>query len=882
GIDLIPSGSDEFRHISHENFFDGYYPYNGSRLIFQRNDSTLLIGSRQGLYQLTKEYQLKELKASDGKNQVPAAITGFAENEAGLWITSENGLYLWANSGDLKHFSHQQNNPHSVSENILTSALFDDEDRLWISSQNSGLIYKNADSDQFNHVQHDPLQKNSLSSNQLKSLSLDRFGTLWIASTDEGLNKLNISNLHFFHQRNDSRDKNSLSQNHIRTFWEDKSGSIWIGTQSGGLNRFDPLTQNYQRFPFNVKQKGLRNARVNTINQAPDGRILVGGPAAGLQIYDPNRKRWSYIDKTDRNELIENVAAIFTDEHNRVWLSRGNDLLRFDPQRNVISHMPIDIAEAGSDQFERSANFSGACRLMIEDRQHQIWIAFWGYGLVRFNPETMQYHHFSTESKNHYRLSNNNVVGLYEDEQQRLWISTYGGGINIMSDDSIRYITQSNGLIDNFVYGVLADQNGHFWFSTNNGLVRYDEAKNEFKSFGERDGLQSNEFIAGSYLQSSDGSMYFGGVNGFNYFKPEMIQTNQVPPSLVLKSFKVFDKERLLTSENAIELNYDEKFFSFEFAALHYADPTKNSYAFKLDGFDDDWVYSGNRNYISYTNLDPGDYRFRLKAANKDAVWSDADLLASIRILPPFWQETWFEILAVISIITLFAAIVRYYATRKYKEQLIEIEKEKSIQTERDRISRDLHDHTGAQLANIISGLDLALKQSDQSIEKTKDTLKSLRSDTRESISVLRQTIWALKKSDMPLDQFAAAVQEYINAQAKYHSQLEIKLESKLSATLLLHPDQVLNLFRILQECIHNSIKHAEPDLIQIKLTYDGHTLQLSCCDDGKKVMQKSGSSFSGFGVDNMKKRAEEINSILTIQPDSALGGVQVEVKLAV
>ena len=258
-------------------------------------------------------------------------------------------------------------------------------------------------------------------------------------------------------------------------------------------------------------------------------------------------------------------------------------------------------------------------------------------------------------------MSHNIVISIYEDQSGWLWFGTLGGGLNRFDREQEAFICyrEKNGLPSNIIYGILEDERGHLWLSTNKGLSKFDPVTETFKNYDARDGLQSNQFGEGAYHKSRSGEMFFGGINGFNAFHPDSIKDNSHLPPIVITDFQIFNKsvplkrdsleestgsfllDKHISETEAITLSYRESVFSFEFAALHFSAPEKNKYAYMMEGFDAAWNHVGNRRLATYTNLDPGDYVFRVKGSNKDGIWNEAGASIKITITPPWWKTWW-------------------------------------------------------------------------------------------------------------------------------------------------------------------------------------------------------------------------------------------------
>jgi len=309
---------------------------------------------------------------------------------------------------------------------------------------------------------------------------------------------------------------------------------------------------------------------------------------------------------------------------------------------------------------------------IYEDRSGTLWIGTWGGGLNKFDREIEQFTHYRHDSNNPNSLSNDLVRSIYEDRSGTLWIGTQGGGLNKFDREKEQFIhyREKDGLPNDVIYGILEDNNNYIWLSTNKGISKFNPKTEEFRNYDVKDGLQGDEFNGGAYFQSEDGRLFFGGMNGINTFHPDSLRDNEHIPPVVVTDFKIFNKSVTIQSSGSEEgmpflpvhisetdeilLSYKESVFSFEFSALHYSVPGKNQYAYMMEGFDEDWVYTdAKRRFATYTNLDAGEYTFKVKASNSDGIWNEKGSKIKIIITPPYWQTWWFRMLSMITIVAL-------------------------------------------------------------------------------------------------------------------------------------------------------------------------------------------------------------------------------------
>ncbi len=711
------------------------------------------------------------------------------------------------------------------------------------------------------------------------SLYEDGFGNIWFYTWGGGFFKLKekkgISLV------TNTNNEKVLPATFVLAFEEEAHG-IWVGTSEGlsfisDSNRKNPVTTVLNQSLGSIWSLERNNlglwiaTRTNGLFLIPDKSIKSGN----LELVQFNIN----------NSLIrnDNVHQVLIDSRGWLWIGYQGEGIQV--IRNVeqwLDGNPANVMELKNDNSESSIN-SNSIRKIYEDSEANIWVATTDNGInyLLFENETIiGIQTFEPEME----LSHRDGRSVLQQNDSTFWFASYGGGITRWNKTSgtLLNIRTLEGLPNNSVYGILEDENPNFiWMSTNNGLGRLNTQTLSFTNFTEADGLQNNEFNTGAYYKRSSGELYFGGVNGFNSIDLKELDLNSTPPRVYLTNINLFNKpftsDSAASFQKSLELRYNQNFLSFEFAALDYTEPLGNQYAYQMQGVDADWVYSGNRNFADYPNLTPGEYLFKVKAANSNGIWNEAGKTLRIKVLPPWWQRWWFRAIYGSLLLLGFISLIRYYSQRKLKEELRQLEIKNKLRNERERISRDLHDHVGAQLANIISGLSLIDKYVEvDEREKSIKLMKSLKGDAEVTIKQLRETIWALNQNELNLEGFISHLNTYFKNQSALTDQLSLSVnlsgdgDTKLSAT------QALNLFRIIQEASQNTLKYANAEHLNISFSRQNGSLFVSIKDDGK--FKSDLQSFNGgYGMKNMQKRAREINGKVEINTDS---GTEVKVKL--
>jgi ligand-binding sensor domain-containing protein/signal transduction histidine kinase/DNA-binding response OmpR family regulator len=599
-------------------------------------------------------------------------ITCIQEDRRGnLWLgTEDDGVFLFDPAQkEFTRFAHSDKNPASLGNNMIKSLLVDKKGRLWVGCINGGLNLFDPSKNIFFNYQNEPGNRTSLSQRTVSALWEDHQGNLWIGTHRGGINVFSQATEKFnlYRQESLSAGPSGLSYNDVRTFCEDKGGNIWIGTDGGGLDLFSREKQTFQHFrydPFN--EKSLGSDAVLDVMRDREGRIWVSTWGGGLNLL--NKSTGHFIryqnNPQDSNSISSNfVQKTFEDYEGYIWVATYyGGLNLFDPKKKI---------------FKRIKDPSGKTSLsgknivsLLEDMEGHVWIGTDDGGLNCYDETTRHFTHY---------FNNEEIMPdlrvLFSDSKNRLWVGQKGLFLFDPVKNKFRMYTDKAGMSSEFIKGITEDGLGNLWIATSNGLTRFNPETNISKKFNTGDGLQGLEYEANACLKCRDGEMFFGGLNGFNTFYPGNIKTNLFIPPVYITGFQIFNqkispqgkgsplsKDISLTKE--IILSYRQSSFSFNFAALNFTIPENNEYAYKLEGLDKDWNFIGKEKKASYTNLDPGEYIFRVKASNNDGLWNEEGAAMKIIITPPFWKTSWFILLL------LAVALAGLYFLYKFKTRL--------------------------------------------------------------------------------------------------------------------------------------------------------------------------------------------------------------------
>ena len=483
-----------------------------------------------------------------------------------------------------------------------------------------------------------------------------------------------------------------------------------------------------------------------------------------------------------------------------------------------------------------------------------------GGGLVVTDTAGINVRHMVHEQSNTGSLPNEVVQVIHEDVRGGIWIGTRGGGLSLYDrgSDTFRHYREADGLANDVVYGILEDDDGFLWLSTNRGLSRFDPRTEEVLNYDVSDGLQSNEFNRWAFEKTDDGALVFGGMNGVNIFDPGRLTRNSVPPEVALTSVHVRNRPwadgPLGASIRELVLGYDQNVVSFDFAALHFANPSRNQTRYRLDGLEDEWTTSGPKATARYANLAPGRYTFMAEAANSDGVWRADALALPIVVRPPYWRTWWFMILAAVAAGSVLLAAHRARVGRVIAEERM-----------RTRIARDLHDDVSATLSGIsyfahsIRGDDIGAGSPTSA--KFLDLIDRSATEARERIGDI---IWAI---DPDHDSWEALLSR-LRRQASDllgSSGVEHRIDMPTNLQLRpLRPGQRSSFWLVFKEILTNVARHADATRVEIRLREREGAVTLVIRDDGRGFDTESASR--GRGLDNIEARAKELGAILSLE----------------
>ena len=628
------------------------------------------------------------------------------DNHRQLWIGTNDGLFVYSiPDRQLEYFDL----PFGENDNYEIWELYlDDDGDIWVGTYSSGLFIINPQNKAYRKIDLTPALPRT---ETVKAISKGVFGEYWIGTRGGLFRYSKVRGVTGFF-RQSLQEPRSLSNNSVLSITHDSKGETWIGTR-GGMNllaRSKQVFHNFTALPGNNQYLNSSNVYAFWIDE--QNRIWIGTEDGGINIYDPERKKYEYLttDRSTPHPISQNcIKAFLDDKKGNLWVGTylgGIDVI--DLKTRAVTNYQYDANREGSISDNRVWD------LCLDDK-NQIWVAT-SRGIDRFDRATGKFVHYpqlngneqinwiKTDSKENlwmggldeiivFNQAENRVTrffehsrGMYEDSNNQIWITTTDHGIALYSESSgpLKYYTEEDGLANNQALCILEDNNHRFWISTSNGLSKFDPVHEVFQNFTSKDGLGNNQFWYNAASKTKSGSLLFGTVSGFNMFNPNEIVDVDVDVPLVFTDLKIFNKSvsigdgkndvlhKSISETGHIVLNYRQDVFTLEFAALNYVNSQNNLYSYKLEGFNRDWIGPSKDRIAPFTNLNPGDYTLRIKRVFRGNQQESKELQMLITILPPFWKTNWFIAIILLFIVSMVYAIIRFFINReKIKNELV-------------------------------------------------------------------------------------------------------------------------------------------------------------------------------------------------------------------
>ena len=815
--------------------------------IYRDYSGSMWFGTRGGLCRYIREtgnFQtfLPNKDLTPGKNEI---LSIYEDPDGDLWLgTWSGGLYKMDRTTNQFTQFFSDEGPLYITK-IRT--LFEYEKNGLFIGSDDGLFLFNKNTGDFMRVDN-PGDSNSMGDQNVYAIHRDREGGIWIGTYFGGLSYLSpgASAIRHYYPRHAGE---SFSGKAVSQFCEDDKGNLWIATEDGGLNYFDVKNNRFRTFTPQRAGKGLSYHNLHSL-ALHENHLWIGTFSHGIDVLNLENNTWRnyQLNRDDSKSLEDNcVFALYVSKSGEIFVGTPFGLSKYDPL---------------NDNFIRISEVRGFVYDMQEDGRGYFWVTTYGRGIFRYEPETRIWRQYLHEDGDRKSLSFNKVIDVYLDDMQRLWFATEGRGIcryNYETDD-FTTIDRSSGLPNNVAYGILDDKFGNLWVSTNMGITRVNPQTLEMKTYTMEDGLQSNQFNYRSSYKAKNGVFYFGGINGFNAFYPDQLKQNPYMPPVAITSFILLDEERkssqdpgwssAIHSDKKVTLKHYQASVKIGFVSMSYQAAEKNQYLCIMEGLENKWRSVGNEKSLTYINLPPGEYIFRVRGSNNDGVWNESGDFLQIKILPPYWRSK-----LALGVYALLLFLIFYYAARAFLKRSYEkqrkrledfrIEKEKAMYESKIALFTHLAHEIRTPVTLIKAPLESVLNNGDF-LPDVKENLAVIERNTDKLLDLVNQLLDFRKIDDgqYRLQIVATDVNVFLNelyfrfASTATHQHIDLQLilpEEKISANF---DRDALN--KVISNLVTNAIKFSRSK-VRIYLSEgksDGF-FEMRVADDGQGVEEK-------------------------------------------
>jgi signal transduction histidine kinase/CheY-like chemotaxis protein/ligand-binding sensor domain-containing protein len=677
GLNLFEKKSGKFKRYTSVTKDITTLSDNTITAIFEDDEQRLWIGTSNGLNVLDRTTGKFKRYVDKTQNNGGNFVNSICEDDSHqLWLGTYQGLkWLHIDKGTFSYYPVEEDAYSADGVNPVFTIQKTKGNKFWLGT-NTTLQMFDAGTKRLLPINNKILEDNLMPNDGIYAM-LEDAGILWIGTTSQGIVKYD-KNLSLFPAFKTSLTKIPSAKNIIRGIAEDKMGNLYLATDAGleYYNRNSGTHYTYLHSKTN-KNSLLSNYTTAVTVSKKTGMVWVGTYSSGLDKFDPITRRFTHYVQGP-NQLSSNyIFTLLEDSKGNIWIGTDAGLNVIDKAGKVTVYLN---RLGGKGKIEEDI-----IQALLEDKQGNIWIGNYTTGIRIFNPVSKSFTYLNTKNSN---LNSDVISSLYEDKEGNIWVGTMEGGLNcydIKLKKFTAFYTEQNGLVNNTINYITQGSKGFLWLTTNQGIVRFDPVKKTYKTFCTDNGLKTLEFNIGSGIRLHSGELAFGSINGFNIIDPSRLNFNNNTPAIVLTDFELFNKpivnysdasplRRTILTTKSITLNYNQSVFSIAFAALDYTLPTQNKYSYKLEGFDNEWR-TGNQRKVTYTNLDPGKYLFKVRGANNDGVWSKNTISLVVIIKPPFWMTWWFRGLFILLVLA-GVYLVYFLRVRYLKKQKDELQKQ--------------------------------------------------------------------------------------------------------------------------------------------------------------------------------------------------------------
>lgn len=679
----------KYKQYHTEKLKPGSLKNNNVSSVLLDSEGILWFGTDKGLQRFDRKteqftyfsFEVRNAKAPESPFDLSTGSI-HEDKEGNIWLGTLSGLVRFKKDGSSWELFPHKYDVYRYGWGKITGIVEDSKGKYWLATV-AGLISFDTHSHEYKYFQNDPLDTESLSYNLISSIFIDRTGILWVGTTGMGINYYDpkVNRFSKFTREKDAASR--FTGFSIRSVAEDSEGNIWIS--SDVLFRWDRRKNILQSFETSSKYPETFGNMVSWCIMPDREGCMWFATAAGLYRYDIKKKSGRlYVHNKNKQDGLpqKEVFSVFEDRDGIIWVMTENYLSRLeDPiHGRFVSYRYNDLPVYNEHVYP----------VIHQDPEGIFWLGTKD-GLMRFDPVEETFEVYRNNPVDKKSINNNTIKSICADPKDPgnyLWLGTDGGGLNKfdIQQKNFTHFTVAEGLPNNVVYGILPDDRGNLWLSTNKGLSRFNPASGIFRNYDVMDGLQSNEFNTGAYFRSADGEFFFGGIRGLTYFYPENIKDNPFVPEIVITNFTIrnhndseitrgIDFHLMTSDDDPVILSHKNDIIQFQFAALDFSAPDKNQYEYILENFNEGWIHSGPSRIAIFTHLPPGEYNFRVRGSNNDGLWNTTGASMKIIITPPWWVSWWADTSYILLILSGLYYLRRYELNRLRLKNQLEVEK---------------------------------------------------------------------------------------------------------------------------------------------------------------------------------------------------------------
>ena len=664
GLNKFDPKKEVFTHYLHNSKQPNSLSHNHVRGIIEGDNGELWVGTFGGginKFDPKKEVFTHYLHDENNSNSL---INNFIwsivkDSRGNIWFGTQSGLSKFnPEKNTFDNYLNNPKDPYSLGNNAVLTICEEKPGILLLGTYGGGVNKFIIDKKKFIHYQKDPFQPSSISSNVIWNIYKDKTGIFWL-SGEGGVNKFTREGNRFTHYKRNLSKFRTLSANQITSIFRDNKNIFWIGTLGGGLNRFDRKNGTYLHYRHQISNpNSLSSDNITAVKMDKNG-ILWIGTDNGLNKFDSQKGSFSRYknDPQNPNTISNNgITDLEIGKNGKIWIAtNGGGLCMFNPDNDSFVCYK-------KNESEPNSLVSDHLMTVIIGDSGKIWIGS-TKGLSCFEPENKSFTNYHT-IENSNSLSSESISSLFEGKDGTLWIGT-DNGLNKLDKNSGQFsvFLEKQGLKGSRIFSIVEDNDENIWLTTDKGLSQLNPKDGIIKNYDNKNGLHDNLCFIHSVYKTDKGELFFGGSNGFISFNPESIIKNTNIPPVVLTDFKIFRNSVAIGKDSPLKkhinftkhitLTREQSVIGFDFAVLNYRFPKKNQYAYMMEGFDKEWIYPRDRSYALYTNLNHGEYRFKVKGANDDGLWNETGTSIRITIKPAWWESLPFKILLALFIIAL-------------------------------------------------------------------------------------------------------------------------------------------------------------------------------------------------------------------------------------